>query len=803
MKPSARPILTVLLPAVALSLMLLGWFYQGRRTRVEHVSNLGAELAVPDPASPTGWSGHRRWLIASEHNNDSYQWILETQQMLATSEWRLRSVRYDNAIEPRPVGSPSPYRWWLAAVAKLQQAVGGGSVALAVEQAALLADPLLLWLGLAGGGLLLARCLGAWPAAVWLVGGATLYPFASAFVPGAPDSLGLSLLLAMASVLLPAIAWLTDAQGRANHRRLLLLAGGVAGGLGLWVNCFVQLPVLGGLALGALGAAFVRREELADAGFGVWRYWGWAGALTVVAAWLAERAPDQLSWKFTGNHPAVAFAWLGAAELVVLAAGGRAALARWSGRRRVLLALFCLVTLGWALWDSGQPWLKGREVFGTRLSSLPLAAVAENLPAWLRQDGSKLQSLAVLLPLGLLSVPAAFALRRSTPWPDRTAALLALGALAPALVLSWFQLRWWSAVAGLGLVALVIATVHFGRRSGRAGLTVWIAALALCLLPGLLWQRPVPKNRYENALTPLEVEGLMERSLAHWLRDRSGPTPVVLAPPFRTTALAFHGNLHALGSLNLANKPALEAAARIASATTPEEAQALIARRGLTHIVMPTWDNYLEEYARLFTSRPENSFVFALKNWAMPPWLLPVPYQLPTVGGFENQTVFIFEVAEEQDAATAVSRLAEYFLETDQGQLALSAATALVNYPENLPALAALAQIEMARGDAARFQATLKTLLAVYQAGEEHDLSWDRRVSLAVVLMQGKQTDFARREMEICLNLMDEARLRSLSVGSLYRFQVLLRVLNLRIEDEKLHSLARSLLPDGLRARLQ
>ncbi|MDQ5977158.1 MAG: hypothetical protein QG602_130 [Verrucomicrobiota bacterium] len=805
MKLFARPILTVLLPAFALSLVLLGWFCQGRRERIEHVSQLGAELATPDPASATGWAGNRRWLIASEHNNDSYQWIMETQQMLATGELRLRQVRYDNAVEPRSVSTPSPYRWWLAGAAKLRQITGGGSLPLAVERAALFADPLLLALALVAGGVLLARKTGPWPAAVWLVGGATLYPFSSAFIPGAPDSLGLSLLLAMASVLLPAAAWLSSAP-EVRVSRAWMIAGGVAGGLGLWVNFFVQLPVLGGLALAALLAAALHRGDSDEESPRLWRSWGFAGAATCLAAWLIENAPDQIAWKLGGNHPAAALAWLGSAELSVLGHDwrtGRAPWAGWSGRSRALAALLGLAALGYFLANSSQPWLKGREVFGTRLSSLPLAIVAENFPAWLRQEGPKLQLIAVLLPLSLLAVPLTLVFRVATGGRDRTALLLVLVPLLPALVFAWFQLRWWAAVTGLLLAVLSVGTALLARRPGRLGLPGWLVALGLCLLPGLLFQKPIPKSRYENALTAFEVEGLMERSLAHWLTARTGTTPVVLAPPFRTTALAFHGNLHALGSLNLANKPALEAAARIASATTPEEAQALIAKRGLTHIVMPTWDNYLEEYARLFTSRPENSFVFALKNWAMPPWLLPVPYQLPTVGGFENQTVFIFEVAEEQDAATAVSRLAEYFLETDQGQLALSAATALVNYPENLPALAALAQIEMARGDAARFQTTLKTLLSVYQAGEEHDLSWDRRVSLAVVLMQGKQAGFARREMEICLSLMDEARLRSLTVGSLYRFQVLLRALNLRIEDEKLHTLARSLLPDGLRARLQ
>ena len=144
MTSPSRQFVSVLLPAVVGALLVLGWFYQGRRERVEHVSSLGAESAAPDPTTATGWAGNRRWLIASEHNNDSYQWIMETQQMLATGEWRLRQVTYDNAQDARAVGSPSPYRWWLAASAKLQQLVRDGSTPLAVERATLFADPLLL-----------------------------------------------------------------------------------------------------------------------------------------------------------------------------------------------------------------------------------------------------------------------------------------------------------------------------------------------------------------------------------------------------------------------------------------------------------------------------------------------------------------------------------------------------------------------------------------------------------------------------------------------------------------------------------
>jgi hypothetical protein len=364
------------------------------------------------------------------------------------------------------------------------------------------------------------------------------------------------------------------------------------------------------------------------------------------------------------------------------------------------------------------------------------------------------------------------------------------------------QLRWWSVVDGLLLALAVTVTVILAREGRRAVLTGWLAVLIFSLLPGLIWQRPVPKEKYENELSQFEVEGIVERSIAHWIAGHSARPPVLLTPPFRTVAVCFHGNLRGIGSLNWENKDAMNAAARIASATSPEEALALVTKRGVTHILMPSWDGYLEEYARLFTSRPENSFAYGLRQWALPPWLTPVAYQLPTIGGFEGQAALIFEVAEEQDQATSLSRLVEYFIEMGQGELAVSASDGLRIYADNLAALSTLAQIELGRGNPAGFNALFKTLLSIHGSAEEHDLSWDRRVSLAVVLLQGKRTDLARREVEISLALIDETRLRSLSVASLYRYQVMLKALGLTIKDPKLQALAASLLPEALRGRL-
>ena len=255
--PSTRQTLFMVLTAVILATSFLFWVERGRLERVEYVSGLGATEAVPDPASPTGWTGGRRWLIASEHNNDSYQWIMEAQQMLVSGDWRLRRVDYDNAGAARAVNAASPYRWWLILVARIHHAFTGYPLPLSVERAALYADPLLLALLLLTGTGFAVRCLGPWPALVFIGGGALLYPFSAVYSPGAPDHLGLSLALAFASVLLPSVGMLPDSSAA----RRWMLAAGVAGGLGLWVNLFVQLPVLLGLSLGGALAAWFRNGE--------------------------------------------------------------------------------------------------------------------------------------------------------------------------------------------------------------------------------------------------------------------------------------------------------------------------------------------------------------------------------------------------------------------------------------------------------------------------------------------------------------------------------------------------------------
>jgi hypothetical protein len=73
---------------------------------------------------------------------------------------------------------------------------------------------------------------------------------------------------------------------------------------------------------------------------------------------------------------------------------------------------------------------------------------------------------------------------------------------------------------------------------------------------------------------------------------------------------------------------------------------------------------------------------------------------------------------------------------------------------------------------------------------------------VAIVLAQGDRIDLAREQVRRCLAAVDEEKLRSLTTGSLYNFEVLIGALELPIADPRLRQLAVEQLPPGLRSRL-
>ncbi|HXQ80613.1 MAG TPA: hypothetical protein VN775_04820 [Opitutaceae bacterium] len=805
----------------------LAWSGHVRMQHVEFVSGLvgrARPVDVPDAASPTGYANGQRELIVPERNESSFHWIAQTQQMLARGEARVRHVDYENAPFGREVSSASPYRWWLGFVAWLDHASSGRPLGMSVERGALLADPLLQLLLVGGAAVFAAWQFGGYAAALLSVGLVAIFPFASGFLPGMPDQRGLGSICAFASILAvlagmnprpPAGDGDRGAGADRRARRWFALAG-VVGGLGVWISVPTQVPVTAGLVFGAVLAAWTARH----AGAGTpaapplaapWRTWGFCGGVTVLAAYLAEYFPDHLgSWRLASVHPLYGLAWICGGELLARSAawiqGERPA--RSPGAILVAVAALAgVAAVPLVMWRTGDPGFLARDPSWARLSGLPNGPVAASLGDLLLHGGSAAAVWATLLPL-TIAVPAVWLLMRpSTGLQSRASVSVALGPVLVALGFSFAQLSWWSVLDGALLAMLVACAAGewtLVRASGRWLLAPVVLAFAI---PDMA--QTMPRRSAESAatLTPRESEELVARHLGHWLANRAGePGIVVFAPPDETTTLCFFGGFRGIGSFAPDNSAGFANTLAIAGARTMEEAQASLQGRGVRFIIVPSWDPFFDEFARRYLdkrfSNRQNLLVGELRRWNLPLWVRAVPYQMPVGGGFEGQSVLVFEVVDEQSPAAATGRLAEYLVETGRLENAAIVREGLRRFPGDVGALAALAQVEKALGDEGAFAKTLESLLARLSNRGDRFLPWDRRVSLAIVLTQGRQIDLARDQVRRCLADVNEGRLRSLSAGSLYDLLVLGRTFGLGIADPKLREIALNLLPGDLRGGL-
>ena len=788
--------------------------------RVVYVSGLGGwSEQRPEPgggkAPPAGYFPRKNWLIVPGHNNESYHWIVQTQQMFARGEWRVRHVDYENAPFGREVDAASPYRWWLGLIAWGDHAVSGRPLSQAVEWAALVAGPLLHVLLLVGTTLFVAWRLGAFAAALLSIGLATLFPFATEFFPGMPDHQGLMQGCAIWSVL-PLLVGIRAAHSGAadagSRARRWFFAAGVTGGLGLWINVPDQVPILLGIALGAPVAAAVARGARTDDSIGApptpWGAWAAGGAVTCLGTYLIEYFPAHLgSWHLRAIHPLYGLAWLGLGALATTTTDWiRQGKLVWSlrGIGRGVIAAAAIAAVPVVMWKLKSPGLLAVGLSSLRLTKSLGDVVAGSLWAWMVRDGITLTTWTTILP-ALFVLPVVWLLvNHRTGAAARAGLAVALGPVGVALGMACRQLIWWNLADALLLVLVIAASVAIdGIVKRRMVRWAWTGSVAVILLLGAIEMVPPTETGRKNALDVSEIYGLVERDLARWLALHAGARDaVVLASSNQAITLYYYGGLRGLGTMSWENQDGLAAAVRILSASTPEEAKELIDQRGITYLVIPSWDSYFGLYARMGMGTVEATFYERLAYWRLPPWLKPVPYQFPTIAGLEGQSVTVLEVVEEQDDAAAMGRLAEYFVEMGQLEAAATTGQSLRRFPADAGALAARAQVAIARGDTAGFDETLESLQRRLAGGADRALPWDRRVSLAVVLARAKQPDLARDQIRRCLAEVDEAKLRSLTTGSLYRLQLLAKAYGLEIADRRLRDLALELLPPDMRHRL-
>jgi len=798
-------------PVCALAFII--WADRVRLQRVELISNFAAKDALIDANSPTGYADGKRWLVVPEHDNPTYQWIEETQLMLARGDWRVRSVDYENAPFGREVHSASPYRWWLVLLAWLAHIASGRPLGLCVERAAFYADPLLHIGLLVAATIFVARRFGPFCAALFSVGLAAVFPLASAFLPGVANDFGMEQVCTLWSVLLLVAGTLAGQRAQRWY-----LAGGVAGGCGLWLSAFGQAPIIAGIAAGGLLASLIgrgnRKERDASAGVAAlapWRAWALGGAASSLLAYLVEYFPGHMGPQVRVNYPLYGLAWLGLGELLwrfeswlrgERAFGGLRGLGMW------IISAAAVASLPVAVLRIGGRSSLAGDLLSARLTNLPNGVVADNLSAWMARGGPGGALAATCLPLLLLAPAAWSLLGRRLGAEYRRAIAIALGPVLATLALSIDRLRWWNTF-DMALLALLVAATAAVRSTANPRMWSWLWSALLGAVVGFGIVQIVPAAGAGGSgkfqLTRAEVEGLYERGLSQWIADHAGPGgATVLAPPLRTSSLCYYGGLRGLGTQNWDNGDGLSAAIHIATAMSQNESLSVIRQRGVTDIVLPSWDTDLENLARWRLKDPAASFVYALHNTDGGGfnWLRALPYGLPPVANLEEQSVLVLEVTDETSLPTAQSRFVEYLVEMHQVDKAALASTALLRYPADLGSLVALAQLAKARGDEGAFARVFRPIVSYLSSGADRGLAWDRRVSLAVVLALGGRADLSRAQVRRCVGEANPERIRFLTTESLYHLLVLGKRLGVEIPDPGLRALSLKLLPERLRGHI-
>lgn len=822
MRAPTRPVYPLI--ALIAALAFIGIINHSRIERVDALTAAGGESLSADPKSPTGYAGGVRSLLVSDHDTDSYQWLEQTELGIARDEWRVRRVNYDNAPFGRIVLTPSPYRWWLSFLAHCDHFVSGRSLPLSVEHVARYADPVLEALLLILGAGLVWRYFGGFAATLSALLLPCLFPLGAWFTGGSPTDRGLALMAAWLS-LLPLGLGLqfrqptSGADGKPpapDRASPIFLLAGILAGIALWLRPAPGVILIVGVAAGAVLLAWSQRPRTSSAtnsfaasqphttAAAPWLLWALGGAATVLIAYFIEYFPDNMTgWKLDHLHPLYGVAWVGVGILLtwltrMLEPSRRSW--RWGSVTVLGIGLVAVAVPIAVAHRTGSIAALLAELAVQR-SHLPDARGAENVWAWIARAGVTSALAAILFPV-LTVVLAGWSLARHRGEARNPALLVLLIPTIVFVVLACAHVYWWNACEAVAL-GLFVVTVANDSHSATAK-WVWFAGTLAMAAPGAVALASDAGIGVPAAFSEADVVALVERDVSHWLANRVGAKgAVVLAPPNLSTSLYFHGGLQVLDTPYWENKEGMNAAVRLASASSPDEGLALARRRGVTHVLLPSWDPALDEIVRSSSNQPDKTILGFLRQWRAPRWLRPVPYPMPAIPGFEGQSVAVFEVVDVQDNAVALSRLAEYFVEMQRLEDAARVAVTLEKaFPSDLGATVARAAVAHAYQDPDRMSEAMQVLTRPQSAEAAAGLPWDLKVSYAIALAQGQRLDLAKKEMEQCLTDVTEEHLRFLTPQSLYRFQLLVKACQLEIADPQLRALARALLPPEIRGKV-
>ena len=821
------------LTALVLALALLAWDTSLRLSEVSRktaIRGVWTDTPAPDPKSPTGYALGQRNLVLPYEGTDSYHWIMQTQQMFADGQARVRKVNYDNAPDGREVHWASPFRWWMGACAWVHHHVTGENLAISVEHSAPYANPLLLAAALLLLTPFVAQRFGPVAGAIFALSSVAIGPYTWFFAAPIPDHHGIATLcglLCVLSLVAGGGGWvrlssvnsanldlLTRWLPETRQARVWFIASGIAGGCGLWISAASQALVLVGTGCAAVLVGWCSKPTKAKPNSIayepiLWRTWGLAGAATSLSAYLIEYFPAGSGWRLEVNHPLYALAWAGAGELVHAGCRWRIT-GKWTNAPRdgalLVQATFSLIVLPVVAFTTAADTFWVADPFLFRLHKNYI----QEFQSLFSFFGSRLNLTTIVLCLPLTAFGlAGFWLKRSRENPVlRSLLILAFAPTAVMFVFSFGQSRWFGVMFGLLVVGFVllcwVATeLKMFKRS-----RLWVPALLLlCLV--FTPARTFSTWQAGPTTTKEDIYQLALRDLAHWLRARTGTEPCVIATsPTLSTFLIFHGGVQTLGTFYWENLHGLRTTGDLFAAKTEEEAYRTVRERGVTHIVMVSWDDFLTEYIRLVRKIPNTEpvpdnafFIQLIKTKILPPWLKLVPYRFSNQKSLEDQLVFVFEVVPPQPPEAPLVNLVNFLLDVGEVKPALQLAPALDGSLYYLPALITKGRVCLQQKEPVAIESVMAALKQ--RLNEADGLSLEDHIHLGCLLAYTGNLPEAKEQLTHCVERMNEHDVRRLSARATFNFLHLAPRLSVASPSPEMLELAFAMLPPASREQLR
>ncbi len=641
-----------------------------RTTLIQRATNVATSGDIPSTKNSQG-EATLRHLILPQTSLDSRWWILHAEN-LKTDKFlslRVRDTDRDNAPLGREVHWSSSLIWMLSGLSMIFPN-------LSTEQASLLMGPLLFLISMALLWWGVLRHMEKSPALFVFLGLGTNVTIFHAFRVGEADHhgvvaiLGASAVLSMALVLADAFKPTSERRSSRNSKlspraQSLLDFSAISLALGIWSSASSTLPLIVGMGLvGLILGLAAPFFGLQQSNPHLWKRWGLIGGATSLGLYLLEYFPFHMGLRLEVNHPVYSMAWAGGGYLVYQAIKSRQ---------------------NTGLIKSGTEW--AFIVLSLTACSVPLILILVAPTTFVVRDAFlvELHNRFIVEFLGLMD-----ALQRSSSigaylqvflWPivvsfslaillfrDRASVRCLLpiffgfAIAAIYLAMAMLQQRWlvsamalWIVVAGL----LVRQLALFPSLSLRllSGFLRVAALFSFAYFPMARVVQEATLARAEGRIPKEWLQAILIRDVSHRLVDsRNGKAATILSGPTASTDLAFFGNHKVIGTLYWENLEGLKRAAQMFSAESPDDALKLLISAGVTHIVMPSWDQFSQMYSELLRQNSESAqsgsagyLDRVLQGQAEAAiWLRPLYYPIPDAFELKGESILIYQILPKQ-----------------------------------------------------------------------------------------------------------------------------------------------------------